>query len=112
MPRYTVRVELHEVNFVDPSGDDYESLHTAMQRNRFFRVIKNSKGNWYHMPSAEYTKETSEESVANIASSAHKIAKAIWEKASVLATKSNGRQWIDLKPASAAEVRQLTSTNV
>ena len=49
MSQFTVRVELHGAQWVD-----YETLHAAMERQGFSRVIKGPDGRTYQLPSAEY----------------------------------------------------------
>jgi hypothetical protein len=43
------RVELHFANYTD-----YETLHTAMQREGFQRVVRANDGVWYHLPTGTY----------------------------------------------------------
>lgn len=50
MSQFTVRVELHNA-----IGEDYEVLHSAMQKEGFVRVITSDDGHTYHLPWAEYT---------------------------------------------------------
>src|SRR6476646_6075708 len=77
MANFTVRVELHEVNMVEPSGDDYERLHLAMQRRQYFRVIRSSDDTWYHLPHAEYT-VTWQATITDVLAEVVSIAKSVW----------------------------------
>jgi len=104
-------VELHETDELEPSGEDYEELHLAMQRNSYLRVIKGSNGEWYHLPHAEYTISWNV-AKGTVLSDVTTIVKTVWKKFGVLVTESNGRTWIGLKTASASEVAQLTKTKL
>jgi hypothetical protein len=111
MANFTVRVELHEVNMREPSGDDYERLHLAMQRRQYFRVIRGSDDTWYHLPHAEYT-VTWQATIADVLAEVASITKSVWDRAGVFVTESKGRRWKGLKIAKASEADQLTRTDV
>ncbi len=49
MARFITRVELHNANY-----SDYETLHKAMEAEGFSRLIQESDGTWYYLPTAEY----------------------------------------------------------
>jgi hypothetical protein len=92
MARYTTRIELH-----DADGEDYERLHTEMEKEGFSRLIKADDGTWYHLPWAEYNRETDLELAAVMASaeSAAGLTGCTYE---ALVTKSDGRRWSGLRP--------------
>lgn len=50
MARFIVRVEMRSA---DP--DEYNSLHKAMENSGYSREIQDAAGNWFHLPTAEYT---------------------------------------------------------
>jgi len=111
MAKFTVRVELHGVKGIEPSGEDYQELHLAMQRNSYFRIIKSSDDEWSHLPSAEYTVNW-DVKIDSVVNEVKTIVAAVWKPFSVLVTESNGRQWYGLKPASSDEVAELLRTDV
>ncbi len=111
MSRFTVRVELHEVNNMEPDGDDYEKLHLAMQRKQYFRVIESGDHKWYHLPHAEYTVAWDVE-VESVLEEAKSIVASVWKRFGVLITQSAGRQWVGLKTATDDEVEELRNTGV
>jgi hypothetical protein len=111
MAQFTVRVELREIGYNKPSGDDYAELHLAMQRQSYFRVIKSDAGHWYHLPTAEYTVSW-EATKSDVCNEVKQIASTVWNKFSVLVTESDGRQWYGLEGATQAEVADLTTPNV
>ena len=49
MPQFTVRVELHEAKW-----GDYDTLHAAMAKKGFSRVIVADDRRTFHLPWAEY----------------------------------------------------------
>lgn len=48
MAQFTVRAELHESQW-----SDYESLHAAMERQGFSRLITADDGRTFHLPWSE-----------------------------------------------------------
>jgi hypothetical protein len=109
MPRFTVRVELHEYNGSKPDYDDYERLHVAMQQNGYYRVIKSDEDKWYHMPNATYTAELSK-TTAGVREEASGIVKTVWQRAGTFVTKADdSRHWQGLIPASNQDVLKYTA---
>jgi hypothetical protein len=53
MPWYITRVELHYAN-----ADDYEALHVQMEREGFSRTVRTTDGRRFHLPPAEYFRDT------------------------------------------------------
>ena len=49
MAQFTTRVELHRA-----TGEDYSSLHSAMEYQGFSRTIRSDDGIIYILPTAEY----------------------------------------------------------
>jgi hypothetical protein len=90
---FTTRVELHYAD-----EDDYDTLHAAMERRGFSRLITSDKGVTYHLPTAEYDYNGAKTRNAVLA-----LAKAAAietkRKYAVLVTESKGRTWIGLAPA-------------
>jgi hypothetical protein len=93
MARFTVRVELHQANW-----DDYETLHAAMEREGFSRLITSSDGITYHLPLAEYNRDENISPDA-VLESAKRGAGSTGKKYAVLVTESVGRTFIGLTPA-------------
>jgi hypothetical protein len=94
MPAFTTRVELHRA-----TADDYETLHDAMDKRGFSRLIESEEGISYHLPTAEYdiSCDLSRSDVLELAkAAAAKTNKA----AAILVTESRGRTWSGLAKAS------------
>jgi hypothetical protein len=49
MAKAIARVELHFA-----SETDYNTLHAAMEREGFLRVVQADDGAWYHLPTGTY----------------------------------------------------------
>ena len=92
MARFTTRVELHNTN-----DDDYKTLHKAMEAEGFSRIIVDSKGVRYHLPTAEYNL-VADLTLPQVLDSAERAAAKTKRSASILVTKSNGRLWSKLPP--------------
>lgn len=90
MPRFTVRVELHNAEWTD-----YEALHTAMERRGFSRLITADSGRAYHMPWAEYNGEGGLTST-QVLDIARKAAESTGKQSSVLVTEAGSRAWFGL----------------
>ena len=92
MPRFTVRIELHEA-----SWDQYEELHKNMSLQGFTDTIETQKST-VQMPPAEYNFDgaLTKEQVLDKAKIA---AVSIVKKYAVLVTESNGRTWYGLDNA-------------
>ena len=93
MARFTVRVELHQAD-----GDDYETLHTAMEAKGFSRLITSGDGISYHLPWAEYNREADLTKEA-ILKAAKVAAAQTQKKFGILVTESSGRTWDGLQRA-------------
>ncbi len=52
MASYLARVELHQATY-----DDYETLHEAMKRRGFSRIIVSNDGKRYRLPTGTYSVE-------------------------------------------------------
>lgn len=93
MPRFTVRVELHQAH-----ESDYERLHEEMEDEGFRRTITDSKGVTFKLPTAEYNLEgefTTDQANERAAAAAQRTGKRFW----ILVTASNGRRWTGLPEA-------------
>ena len=93
MASFTTRVELHNA-----SSKDYETLHAAMERAGFSRVIRSDEGRWYHLPTAEYdcSGSLTQRQVLKAAESA---AATTGKGFGVIVTESAGRTWSNLPAA-------------
>lgn len=90
MAQFTVRVELHQAQW-----DDYETLHSAMERIGFSRLITADNGSTYQLPLAEYnaTANLTSNQVLDIARAA---ANTTGRQNAVLVTEATRRTWIGL----------------
>jgi len=87
MAYFIVRVELHELDSRQkPTRDDYEQLHLAMQRLRYWRVILSDDNTWYHMPYATYFAEFQNKTKASVLDEVTRIVQTVWSKAGKLVT--------------------------
>jgi hypothetical protein len=93
MAKFTTRVELH-----DATDNDYERLHSAMERGGFTRLITSGDGNVYRLPWAEYNFEGNS-SCSDILDGAKRAASTTGCTFEVLVTESAGRSWQNLSPA-------------
>ncbi len=90
MAQFTVRIELHDAQWAD-----YDTLHAAMERQGFSRLITADDGRRYQLPLAEY------DSTANLTSSrvleiAQTAANSTGKRNSVLVTEAKSRAWSGL----------------
>jgi hypothetical protein len=90
MATFTVRIELH-----DGQWSDYETLHAAMQRQGFSRLITSDQGQTYHLPWAEYDASGNVTS-AQVLAIAQNAAGATGKKHSILVTEVKSRAWSGL----------------
>jgi hypothetical protein len=98
MAKFTTRVQLNG----RPTAEDYESLHEAMKRRGFTRIIDSDDGRKYWLPHAEYNREGSI-ARAKVLEDAKAAAATISSNYEVVVTESAGRKWHGLKSATAAE---------
>ncbi|MBH3122430.1 type V toxin-antitoxin system endoribonuclease antitoxin GhoS [Serratia ureilytica] len=91
MADFTVRVELHEAG-----SDDYENLHEAMASQGYSKMIQDQAGNWFYLPTAEYT-ASKNLSAAQVREQVVGIAKAIKVNPRVLVTQVADRSWALVK---------------
>lgn len=92
MARYIVRVELYG----RPGWEDFDRLHTAMERKGFARTIEADSGVVYDLPNATYYRETSA-TLSSVLDDAKTAASASWKDSGVLATLTNGIMWNGLR---------------
>jgi hypothetical protein len=93
MAQFTVRIELHEAQWAD-----YETLHAAMQRQGFSRLITGDDGRTYDMPWAEYD-GTANLSSMQVLGVARQAANSTGKNNSVLVTEAKSRAWSGLPVA-------------
>lgn len=87
MARYIVRVELHGAD-----SEDYDSLHEKMNGKGYSREIRDGKGAWFHLPTAEYTiVKTS--TALNIRKEVCAIAGSVKTKYYVLVSEAANTSW-------------------
>jgi len=90
MAQFTVRVELHDAQWTD-----YDTLHAAMERQGFSRLIRGDDGRTYQLPWAEYDREANLTRM-QILANAQSAANATGKKNSVLVTEAVNRAWSGL----------------
>lgn len=91
MASFTTRVELHSATY-----SDYETLHAAMERRGFSRLITSDDGKTYKLPLAEYDR-TGNLTREQVLDSARAAAAETGRGNAVLVTESVGRMWIGLE---------------
>jgi glucosamine 6-phosphate synthetase-like amidotransferase/phosphosugar isomerase protein len=90
MAAFTTRVELH-----DAIRDNYEKLHSEMERRGFSRTITSDKNVTYDLPPAEYNYEGAV-TRNDVLEKAKSAAAAVKPSYAVLVTESAGRTWHNL----------------
>jgi hypothetical protein len=90
MAQFTVRVELHDAQWTN-----YNTLHAAMERQGFSRLIRGDDGHIYQLPWAEYDREANLTSV-QILGIAQNAANATGRRNSILVTEVKNRAWSGL----------------
>lgn len=93
MPRFTVRVELHDAD----TWAHYEKLYEYMGREGFTDTLVTEQGH-VKMPPAEYNYEGSA-TRAEVLAKAQAAAGRVVTSYAVLVTESTGRAWSGLKKA-------------
>jgi hypothetical protein len=89
---FTTRVELHSATYFD-----YETLHSAMRKEGFSRIITSDDGVSYHLPTAEYNL-SEYVSRSEVLERAKRAARVTQKSASILVSESTGRTWHNLEP--------------
>jgi hypothetical protein len=90
MAQFTIRIELHDAQWAD-----YETLHAAMKRQGFSRLIKSDAGRTYQLPWAEYNGAAALSSMQVLAI-ARDAARTTGKQTSVLVTEARSRAWSGL----------------
>jgi len=93
MAQFTVRVELHDAQWTD-----YDTLHAAMERHGFSRLITADDGRTYQLPWAEYNASGNLTSM-QVLGIAQNAANTTGRKNSVLVTEAKTRAWSSLPAA-------------
>ena len=91
MAQFITRVELHDY----ATGDEYETLHTAMQKEGFIRNILATDGKYYHMLTAEYNMNANIPA-EDVRALAVKAAKTTGKRHSVFVSEIQRCVWIGL----------------
>jgi hypothetical protein len=91
MAKFTVRVELHKSR----SSEEYEELHTAMEKMGFSRTIQSDKGKEYYLPTAEYYCEGIF-TIDEVRTTARSAANSTGKANVVFVTKGEERVWAGL----------------
>lgn len=87
MARYITRVELH-----DATGQDYETLHTVMEKQGFSRFIDGTDKCWYQLPPAEYHRVVDLQ-LADVFESARKAVAAINKTFGIVVIEASNVMW-------------------
>ncbi|HUI90827.1 MAG TPA: hypothetical protein VLX68_01140 [Chitinivibrionales bacterium] len=90
MATFMTRVELHDATYMD-----YESLHSAMQREGFTRTILAADGNTYILPTAEYYR-TAQLTKNQVLESAQRAAVMTRKRYAVIVAETSGVTWSGL----------------
>ena len=90
MPAFTTRVELHAATY-----SDYETLHAAMARRGFSRLITSDDGATYQLPTAEYNR-AGDLTAQQVLEAAKAAASETGKSFAVLVTESSRRMWYGL----------------
>jgi hypothetical protein len=93
MAQFTIRIELHDAQWTD-----YNTLHAAMERQGFSRLIRGDDGQTYQLPWAEYDAAANLTSMQVLAI-AQSAANTTGKKNSVLVTEAKYRAWSGLSLA-------------
>ena len=93
MAQFTIRIELH-----DAQWSEYDTLHAAMERQGFSRLITGDDGRTYQLPWAEYD-GTSNLTSVQVLGAAQTAANSTCRKNSVLVTEAKNRAWSGLTVA-------------
>ena len=91
MPKFNTRVELHKLG-ESQHRETYAELHAAMERAGFRRTISSSDGDVYHLPHAEYKKETGE-TLEQVQSQAKNAANSVHTPNGVITWEYTGSRW-------------------
>lgn len=94
MTNYVTRVELRG----SPTGEDYQTLHDAMEAKGFARTIKADNGAVYKMPHAMYYVD-SNLTASQVREHASKAADSVWAKNRVLTCEAPSMSWTGLENA-------------
>lgn len=95
MAKFTTRIELYG----DAPIEVYTKLHEAMLAANFIRKISIDGKVWYHLPSAEYSFDSTTDTPTTIKNLAVTIVTPLWTKFGVLVTKTTEARAIHgLKP--------------
>ena len=92
MAQFTIRVELHRA-----TGEDYSSLHSAMEYQGFSRTIRSDDGIIYILPTAEYDRTGDNLTRTQVLNDARAAAASVAATFSVLVTEASARTWIGLE---------------
>src|SRR5262249_19527043 len=90
MPSFTTRVELHNATY-----SDYETLHAAMARRGFLRLITSDDDDTYQLPTAEYDR-VGDFTAQQVLEAAKAAAAETRKSFGVLVTESRRRVWFGL----------------
>ncbi len=93
MARFVVRIELPE----KPHGA-YGQLHKDMHAEKYFTVVKDSKGNWWHLPHATYIARGTNWNPATIRDEVVNIAKRSHPHPRVYVAEYSSSAWSGLRP--------------
>jgi len=91
MSTFTVRVELHSNQY----APDFETLHNAMQKEGFSKLITADSREIYYLPRGEYD-ISSTKNRSQVLDSAQRAVQATGKSAEILVTESLGRKWSGL----------------
>jgi hypothetical protein len=94
MTNYVTRVELRG----SPTGEDYQSLHDAMESKGFSRTIKSDDGTVYKLPHAMYYVESTQ-TATQVCEHANAAATSVWTSCRAFSCEAPSSAWIALEKA-------------
>lgn len=94
MTNYVTRVELRG----NPTADDYQALHDAMEAKGFTRTITSDEGTAYKMPHAMYY-AVSNLTTSQICDHAHEAATSVWKNCRAFSCEAPRISWQGLDKA-------------
>jgi hypothetical protein len=94
MPTFITRVEMHGV-----AREEYDRLHSAMERRGFIRTITSGQGVTYRLPTAEYWRSGTGLTSESVRSDAQAAAGSVRPNPSVLVAETTSNwYWANLQP--------------
>ncbi len=91
MAQFTIRIELHRA-----IAEDYDRLHSAMEKCGFSRRIKGADGNTYALPTGDYERSGEDLTGEQVHNDAWRAAASVSQRFAILITKASAITWSGL----------------